>query len=715
LAVKLTPLYFLLPVLLACLVLLAACQRDAEQSAELYVFGTIVEIKIWGATAQEASHAFAEIQQMFQSMHRDWHAWEPGRLTDINRAFAEGTVATADADIVEMIRRSQSIEAATGGRFNPAIGALIELWGFHTSDFPIEGPPPSQTQISAILDRHPSTRDIRIDGLEVSCDNPAVQLDFGGIAKGYAVDLSIARLRAMGITNAIVNAGGDLRAMGTHGKRPWRVAVRKPGGGNVGSIQVHGDEAIFTSGNYERFRQDQASRYPHILDPATGWPAKDIASATVITDEGILADALATALVVAGLDGWPEVARALNLQQVAVVDENGTVYLTPAMDQRLQFTGDIQRVIVDLNVDAGEKTRARDMGISPGILSPGALNAITDVDGVSVGQVTVREGTRFNTGVTVIIPAAGNLRQDKIPAAIYVANGYGKLAGISQVQELGEIETPIALTNTLNVAEGVAALVEWTLAQPGNEDVGSVNAIVGETNDGFLNDIRARVLTRDHFIEALDKAASGAVDEGAVGAGTGTVAFGFKGGIGTSSRVLPDTLGGYTVGVLVQSNFGGVLTINGVQVGRALGQYYLKDQLGKDELGGDRSADGSIMIVVATNAPLSDRNLERLARRAIAGLARTGASMSDGSGDYVIAFANAASVRRRAGATVRTSADLDNNAMSPLFQAVAEATEEAIYNSLLQAEDVSGHKGTIRALPRDQLKTLLAPAEPRSQ
>jgi len=335
--------------ILVCLSLLSACQRNGEQSAELFVFGTIVEIKLRGVSAQEASQAFAEIQQMFQAMHRDWHAWEPGRLVDINKAFTEGRPATADADIVAMIRRSQLLETATGGRFNPAIGALIDLWGFHTSDFPIEGPPPSQAQISAIIDAHPSTHDIHIHGLEVSSDNPAVQLDFGGIAKGYAVDLTIARLHAMGIDNAIVNAGGDLRAIGTHGDRPWRVAVRKPGGGNVGSVQVHGDEAIFTSGNYERFRQDQTTRYPHILDPATGWPAKDIASVTVITDEGILADAAATALVVAGLDDWPEVAQALNLRQIAVVDEHGTVYLTPAMDERLQFTGDIKRVIVDLS------------------------------------------------------------------------------------------------------------------------------------------------------------------------------------------------------------------------------------------------------------------------------------------------------------------------------------------------------------------------------
>ena len=336
----------LTPIFILCLLLLSACQRDGEQSAELYVFGTIVEIKLWGASPQEAGHAFAEIQQMFQAMHRDWHAWEPGRLVDINKAFSEGRSATADDDIVEMVRRSQVIEASTSGRFNPAIGALIRLWGFHTSDYPIEGPPPSQAQISEILDQHPSSRDIHINGLELSSDNPAVQLDFGGIAKGYAVDLTIARLRALGINNAIVNAGGDLRAIGTHGDRPWRVAVRKPGGGNVGSVQVDGDEAIFTSGNYERFRQDQLERYPHILDPATGWPAQDIASVTVITDEGILADAAATALVVAGLNDWSEVAAALGLTEVAVVDEAGIVYLTAAMRQRIKFANDVESIIV---------------------------------------------------------------------------------------------------------------------------------------------------------------------------------------------------------------------------------------------------------------------------------------------------------------------------------------------------------------------------------
>ena len=334
--------------LLVFLILLAACQRDEEQSAELFVFGTLIEIKLWGASPEEAGHAFSELQQMFQGMHQDWHAWEPGRLTNINNAFAQGRPATADENIVEMVRRSQQIEASTGGRFNPAIGALIRLWGFHTSDYPITGPPPSQLQIDEILEQKPSSADIHINGLELRSDNPAVQLDFGGIAKGYSVDLTIAHLRDLGIGNAIVNAGGDLRAMGSHGDRPWRVAIRKPGGGNIGSVQVRGDEAIFTSGNYERFRQDQEERYPHILDPNTGWPAKDIASVTIITDEGLLADAAATALIVAGLEHWSEVAHALGLNQVAVVDESGTVYLTPEMEKRIQFSGDADRVIVGI-------------------------------------------------------------------------------------------------------------------------------------------------------------------------------------------------------------------------------------------------------------------------------------------------------------------------------------------------------------------------------
>ncbi len=332
-----------------CLILLTACQRNQEHNAELFVFGTIVEIKLWGATQEQSDRAFAELQQMFNGMHRDWHAWEPGRLTDINKAFAQGQTAEADADIVAMIRRSQDIEQLSGGRFNPAIGALINLWGFHTSDYPVIGPPPARASIDEILSHRPSSRDIHIDGLQLKSDNPYVQLDFGGIAKGYAVDLAIERLRDLGITSAIVNAGGDLRAMGRHGDRPWNVAVRKPGGGIIGAVQVRDDEALFTSGNYERFRQDQLKRYPHILDPRTGWPVKDVASVTVIASEGIVADAAATALVVAGLDGWSAVAGALNLNQVLVVDESGMVYLTPEMEQRIQFSGDVERVIVDVS------------------------------------------------------------------------------------------------------------------------------------------------------------------------------------------------------------------------------------------------------------------------------------------------------------------------------------------------------------------------------
>ena len=332
---------------LLCLVLLAACQREEEHNAELFVFGTIVEVKLWGATREQANRAFTEIQQMFQGMHRNWHAWEPGRLVDINHAFAIGQAAEADPDIVEMIRQSQRIEQKTDGRFNPAIGALIRLWGFHTSDYPIIGPPPDQADIDAVLIHYPSSRDIHIDGLQLRSENPLVQLDFGGIAKGYAVDLAIRHLQDMGITNAIVNAGGDLRATGRHGERPWRVAVRKPGGGIIGAVDVHGDEALFTSGNYERFRQDEQERYPHILDPRSGWPVEDVASVTVIAGEGILADAAATALVVAGLADWPAVAHTLGLNQVLLVDESGTVYLTPEMDQRVRFSGDVERVLVN--------------------------------------------------------------------------------------------------------------------------------------------------------------------------------------------------------------------------------------------------------------------------------------------------------------------------------------------------------------------------------
>lgn len=322
------------------------CRQDREHLAEFFVFGTIMEVKTWGASNEQAERLFTELQQAFQSMHRDWHAWQPGRLVDINRAFAAGRPVEADAQIVEMIRRSQAIEEATGGCFNPAIGRLIGLWGFHTSEFPVVGPPPAADEIREALARSPSSMDIRIEGSTLYADNPAVQLDLGGIAKGYAVDLAIERARGMGVSNVIVNAGGDLRAMGDRGERPWRVAVRKPGGGVIGAVEVSGDEALFTSGNYERFREDDTRRYPHILDPRTGWPVQGVASVTVIADEGLLADAAATALVVAGPGDWPEVARALGLDQVMVIDEAGTVYLTPAMAERVRFTEALEPVIV---------------------------------------------------------------------------------------------------------------------------------------------------------------------------------------------------------------------------------------------------------------------------------------------------------------------------------------------------------------------------------
>jgi len=351
---------------------------------------------------------------------------------------------------------------------------------------------------------------------------------------------------------------------------------------------------------------------------------------------------------------------------------------------------------------AAEQLRARDLSIQPGVLPTGSLNAITDVAGVKVGHVTLHQAKAQHTGVTAIIPVGGNLRQTKVPAAVFVGNGYGKMAGISQIQELGEIETPIVLTNTLNVAEGIAGVVEWTLKQPGNEQVRSVNAVVGETNDGFLNDIRSRFITPRQVIKAIEQATSGPVAEGNVGAGAGTRAFGFKGGIGTSSRKLPQSLGGYTIGVLVQSNFGGILQIAGRPIGEKLGQYYLSEALNNDS-----SADGSIMIVVATDAPLSDRNLYRLAKRAMGGVARTGASLTNGSGDYVIAFSTAEALRRSEKDSTHLAPSLSNNEISPLFQAVIEATEEAIYNSLLMAEEVDGHRGKARALPIDKVKALL--------
>jgi D-aminopeptidase len=355
------------------------------------------------------------------------------------------------------------------------------------------------------------------------------------------------------------------------------------------------------------------------------------------------------------------------------------------------------------------RVRARDIGLVAGVLKPGPLNAITDVTDVRVGQLTVVEGESVRTGVTAVLPHGENLFQDKVPAGLFVANGFGKLMGATQITELGEIETPVVLTNTLAVPRAAEAVIDWTLEQAGNEAVKSVNAVVGETNDGGLNDIRRRGVTVKHVRDAIASARGGPVAEGCVGAGTGTVAFGWKGGIGTSSRVLPAKLGGFTVGVLVQTNYGGVLAMGGVPVGLELGRYHLKESVE------DKSADGSIMIVVATDAPLNDRNLTRLGKRAIAGLARTGSTFSNGSGDYAIAFSTAAEVRRtpaRRGA-VTTVADLPNDLISPLFAAAAEATEEAIYNSLLMAvttrsvDPATGEPVVVEALDVAAVRALL--------
>jgi D-aminopeptidase len=344
---------------------------------------------------------------------------------------------------------------------------------------------------------------------------------------------------------------------------------------------------------------------------------------------------------------------------------------------------------VESTVSPERQPRARDLGIAPGVLAPGRFNAITDVSGVTVGHVTLLQGEAVRTGVTAIRPHGGNLFQDKAPTGFAVGNGFGKFAGSTQISELGEIETPIVLTNTLSVAEGIAGTVEWTLAQPGNERVISINAVVGETNDGYLNDIRGRHVTKQHVVDAIASTTGGLVAEGCVGAGTGTQAFGWKGGIGTSSRELPKGLGGHTVGILVQTNYGGVLSVGGAPVGRELGHYYLKGRVD------DHDGDGSVMIVIATDAPLSDRNLSRLARRAFLGIARTGSSMANRSGDYAIAFATAESVRRtpEKRKTNGPFSDLPNDAMSPLFQAVTEATEEAVYNALLQAVSITGYQG----------------------
>jgi D-aminopeptidase len=360
------------------------------------------------------------------------------------------------------------------------------------------------------------------------------------------------------------------------------------------------------------------------------------------------------------------------------------------------------------------RPRARDLGIAPGVFQPGPLNAITDVDGVKVGHTTIVEGDSVRTGVTAIVPHGGNVFQDKVAGAVFVGNAFGKLAGSTQVDELGTIETPIVLTNTLSVGAAMDAVVRYTLAQPGNEQVRSVNALVGETNDGSLNDIRGLHVTREHVLNAIATAKSGPVAEGAVGAGTGTICYGWKGGIGTASRRLPPGRGGqgaaYNVGVLAQTNFGGNLTIAGVPIFRALqppGRRSADARAPHDVFGG-ASPDGSCMLVVATDAPLDARDLQRLAARAVFGLARTGSAYSNGSGDFAIAFSTAADMRSRFGETApRARQVLPTDATSPLFEAALEATEEAVYNSLFQATTVTSRSGTAEAIPTDRVRELL--------
>lgn len=341
--------------------------------------------------------------------------------------------------------------------------------------------------------------------------------------------------------------------------------------------------------------------------------------------------------------------------------------------------------------------RSRTIGLHVGILPTGPLDAITDVAGVAVGHRTLWKGDAVRTGVTAILPHGGNLFQEKVPAAIEVGNGFGKLAGSTQIDELGNIETPIVLTNTLSVGTAVRAVVQYTLNQPGNEDVRSVNAVVGETNDGFLNDVRGLHVTEDDVWAAIEGADGGPVGEGAVGAGTGTVCYGFKGGIGTSSRRLPAELGGHTVGALVQTNFGGILTVNGAPVGRELGQFWLSGYV-------DDDTGGSCMFIVGTDAPICARNLRRLAKRALCGLARTGSVMNNGSGDYAVAFSTAYRIPHASPPEAAAGIMLTNDQVSPLFLAAAEATEEAIYNSLFAATTVTGRDGhTVEALPVERV------------
>lgn len=353
---------------------------------------------------------------------------------------------------------------------------------------------------------------------------------------------------------------------------------------------------------------------------------------------------------------------------------------------------------ITLTINAQERLRARELGIAPGILTPGKFNAITDVKGVAVGQKTLIIGDSVRTGVTVIMPHEGNIFQQKVPAAVFVGNGFGKAIGTTQIVELGNIESPIALTNTLNAFLVADALVDYTISIPENAGVRSVNPVVGETNDGWLNDIRGRHVSSDDVQEAIRFAASGKVEEGNVGAGTGTRALGFKGGIGTSSRVLPKEKGGYTVGVLVQTNFGGILTINGAPVGEALNNFYMAEDV-------PYVVDGSCMIVIATDAPLSARNLERLAKRSFLAFGKVGSFSSNGSGDYSIAFSTHPELRipHDSNEKQRTILDVPNDEMSPLFLAVLEASEEAIYNSLFMAKDIIGQKGrSMKAIPVEE-------------
>jgi D-aminopeptidase len=356
------------------------------------------------------------------------------------------------------------------------------------------------------------------------------------------------------------------------------------------------------------------------------------------------------------------------------------------------------------------RPRVRDLGVQVGVLPPGPRNAITDVAGVKVGQTTLIRGDNIRTGVTAILPHGGNLYKERVPGAVFLGNAYGKLAGSTQVNEMGEIETPILLASTDSVPRVADAVITYMFNLKGNENVLSVNPLVGETNDGYLSDIRSRPIVPEDVLTAIDNATGGAVEEGVVGAGTGTVAFGWKGGIGTSSRRLPISLGGYTLGVLVQTNFGGNLIIAGAPVGNQLGNFYPKISSDENKVPGNgpRTADGSCMIVVATDAPLEHRNLSRLAARAMMGLARTGSSESNGSGDYVIAFSSSPDVRIDPTEPLyRPKELLSNESMSPLFEAVIEATEEAIYNSMFRAHDVTGNGHTVKALPLQETINLL--------